>query len=132
MSAVIDTSVLVAFHNSGDERHADARRLMERAGKGEFGRLLLPEYVFDEAVTLALARSGKENALRLGEWLLNSGFEFVPSDDAAFKAAWALFAKSSELSFTDCFIVAVAASRGAKMVSFDRHFRGVRGLALVP
>jgi predicted nucleic acid-binding protein len=43
---VLDTSFLVAFHNSRDVHHAEARPLMNGLVAGKWGPALLLEYVF--------------------------------------------------------------------------------------
>ncbi len=131
VSAVIDTSVIVAFFNAEDERHGRARGMMEAASGGEYGVLLLPEYVFDEAVTLALSRKNKQSAIALGQWMLDSPFEFVYSDPLSFDGAWNLFQHSTRLSFTDCFIAVVARERGAAVMSFDEGFQTIAGLKII-
>lgn len=42
MTVVLDTSVLVAFVNPRDPRHAPARRLMERCATGGLGAIVHP------------------------------------------------------------------------------------------
>ncbi len=131
MSIVIDTTAIIAFYNKDDENHERARKLMQEASKGGFGALVLTDYVFDEAVTLALARNGKKSAKTLGDWLLNSQFQLVYSDGPAFGRAWELFAKTGRLSFTDCVVASTALKANAQVMSFDEHFNGVPGLKVV-
>lgn len=131
MSALVDTSFLEALHNKREEKHERAKEIVERIDRGEFGKLLLHEYVFDEAVTLALSHSGKADARALGEWLLSSEFELIPSDSLTFKEAWKLFNETESLSFTDCVITAVAKQRGAAVITFDKHFRAIPGLKTI-
>ena len=131
MSAIFDTSFIEALHNRREQEHARAKQIMASAIKGEYGRLLLPEYVFDEAVTLAYSRTDKKSALELGERLLSSEFEFVPSDPQTFNQAWETFRKTEKLSFTDCVIIALSKSCGAAVVSFDREFKKIPSLKVI-
>ncbi|MEW5956009.1 MAG: PIN domain-containing protein [Candidatus Micrarchaeota archaeon] len=131
MSAIVDTCVLIAFHNASDEKHEAAVEFMRRASKGEFGKLLLLDCVFGECVTLSLARSNSAKARKLGEWLLSSGFELAYSDSQGFAEAWNLFQKRDSLSFTDCAIASAALKKDASVLTFDRHFAGVPKLRVV-
>ncbi len=131
LTAVVDTSVIVAFYNKEDGMHERARQLLASAERGEFGRLLLSEHVFDEAATLVLSRKGSKSALQLGEWLLGSSFEIVFSDERSFKRAWELFHKTDQLSFTDCFIVGLAGERKAAVLSFDSGFKKIAGIKTI-
>ena len=131
MSAVVDTSFLEALHNSREEKHGEAVALAKRMEKGEFGSLLLHEYVFDEAVTLAYSHGNKTGAIAIGDWLLSSKFEFVPSENNLFSEAWQLFRKTSLFSFTDCTIAVLAKKRGAAVITFDKRFSTLPGLRVI-
>jgi len=64
MSLLIDTSALVAARNADDRNHNKALDIMTRALKGEFGKLYISDYIFDEAVTIAYIRTGNKNFFR--------------------------------------------------------------------
>lgn len=131
LTAVVDTSILIAFYNKEDDLHGRARELLASAERMEFGRLLLPEHVFDEAVTFVLSRKGKQASVQLGEWLLNSSFELVFADERSFARAWNLFQKSGDLSFTDCFIASLAQEQNAAVLSFDSGFKRIARLKVI-
>ncbi len=90
--------------------------------------------MFDEAVTLALARSRRpEPAIRLGEFILGTG-EGVRFIGLAYVSArvflrsWTLFRRlaSRGLSFTDCTTVDLMRTlRLDELASFDREFDGL-------
>jgi predicted nucleic acid-binding protein len=133
---VLDTSFLVAFHNSRDVHHGAAARLMTEVVDGRFGPALLPEYVFLELVTVLAARRDLATAIHAGDVLLGAReVEFVARSDL-FEETLAVFRgqrPSAGLSFADAAIVAVARARGARHVaSFDRGFTRVDGITLVP
>ncbi len=56
---LLDSSFLIAYHNTRDVHHAAAARAMPRIVAGEWGRAALLEYVFLEVVTVLLARRGR-------------------------------------------------------------------------
>ncbi|MGH7540072.1 MAG: type II toxin-antitoxin system VapC family toxin [Gemmatimonadota bacterium] len=132
---VLDSSFLVAHHNRRDVHHAAAAAAMEPLIAGEWGEILLPEYVFLEVVTVLGARRGIARATSVGELLLDAReVVFVPCSDH-FVEAFALFRaqRHFRLSFVDAAIVAVARDRGAEFVAtFDDDFRRVDGIGVVP
>ena len=128
---VLDSSFLVAFHNSRDAHHATARTLMDRFLAREWGQGLLLEYVFLEVMTVLLVRRDLETAIRVGRILLDAAeLDFVPCSDL-FLETMEGFSKQSgtRLSFVDAAIAGVARSRAAGMVvTFDEEFRKIEGL----
>lgn len=132
---VLDSSFLVAYHNRRDVHHGAAAATMERLVAGEWGPALLPEYVFLEVVTVLRARRGLDAAVRVATILLHAGdVEFVTSSDM-FLDVMETFRgqRHGHWSFADAAIVTVARRRAARFVAtFDRDFRQVEGLAVVP
>jgi predicted nucleic acid-binding protein len=57
LTAFIDTGIFVALRNADDGNHEQAKELMRRALKAEFGRIYTSDYMVDEAITTALVRS---------------------------------------------------------------------------
>jgi predicted nucleic acid-binding protein len=101
----------------------------------EWGPALLLEYVFLEVVTVLLARRGLDVAVHVATVLLGArDVEFVPSSDMFLDVMETFRAqRHSRLSFTDAAIVTTARQRDARFVAtFDRDFRQVEGLAVVP
>jgi predicted nucleic acid-binding protein len=132
---VLDSSFLVAYHNRRDAHHGAAAATMERLVAAEWGPPLLPEYVFLEVVTVLLARRGLDVAVRVATILLQAReVEFVPSSDIFLDVMETFRAqRHGRLSFADAAIVTVARHRDARFVAtFDRDFRQVEGLAVVP
>ena len=132
---VLDSSFLIAFHNRRDVHHPAAASAMESLLRGEFGRLLLIEYVFLEVVTVLLARRGHRAALDVAEILLDAEeVDFLPCSDL-FRAALREFRARSAArrSFADAAIVAAARRHGAEFIAtFDEGFRGIEGTTMVP
>jgi len=132
---LLDSSFLIAFHNSRDIHHQAARSLMDRLAGGEWRRALLPEYVFLEVVTVLLARRDLATAVAVGQTLLEAReVEFVPCSELFLDAFDAFRTQSPErLSFVDAAIVAIARRRGARyLATFDTDFRTVEGISVVP
>ena len=71
MSVFIDTGVFVAARNTRDINHKRAVELLEKAIRGEYGEIFTSDYVFGEAVTVALVRTGRPDiAARTGQLIL--------------------------------------------------------------
>lgn len=132
---VLDASFLVAFLNEADALHGTAVDAMGRLRAGEWGPPLLPEYVFLETVTVLAARAGLSVAQEEGAQLLRAREAEVVPCSPYFAEAFEIFRaqRKSRLSFADAAIVAIAKDRGAKhILTFDRDFRKVDGLEVVP
>lgn len=129
----MDTGVLVAFHNTRDLNHDAATRLVKSIAGGEMGPAYTTDYVFDEAVTVALTRTGRPDlAVSLGRFILGQGtppfMEMVNIDEETFARAWTLFTRHSQrgLSFTDCASLATMETmRIERIASFDTDFDGI-------
>ncbi len=57
MSIFLDTGIFVAFVNEKDRNHSRAVELVDDLRRGTYGIPYTSDYVFDEAVTVALART---------------------------------------------------------------------------
>ncbi|MDA8339634.1 MAG: PIN domain-containing protein [Nitrospiraceae bacterium] len=105
MNAVfVDTSAIVALFDRSDERHAEAKALMEIVRRNRL-KLILTDYIFDECLTTALANTGHEIAVKVGEFILNSSVTSIIWLDEPLKMkAWDYFKRYSDkrYSFTDC------------------------------
>jgi len=133
MTIFLDTGIFVAFHNTRDANHTRAMQIIKTLIEGGLGTAYTSDYVFDEAVTVALVRTGRpENALAVGRVILGEitvpfiAILRVSEDD--FKKAWTLFSQYTdrELSFTDCTSIALMRTRGIEsIVSFDADFDGI-------
>jgi len=131
MSIFVDTNIFVAARNKRDINHQRAVELLEMALRGRYGRAFTSDYVFDEAVTVALKRTGRADiAIRTGQLILISSprIALLNVDDEVFKSAWEKFQKLAErgLSFTDCTILALMERHGIDyLMSFDEQFDGL-------
>jgi len=132
---VLDSSFLLAYHNSTDVHHPAAARTMVRLLGGEWGRALLLEYVFLEVVTVVLARRGAALASEVaGQLLAAAELEFVPCSPLFAETLHQFRAQvDRRLSFTDAAIVAVATRQAPGYVAtFDADFTAVDGVTVVP
>jgi len=102
---------------------------MKKALTGELGVIYTSEYVFDEAVTVALITKDIKIAIDIGNYILSSPrIKLLFINDEIFKRAWKIFQKYKEkrLSFTDCTTIApIEQHKIDKLMSFDQHFNGI-------
>lgn len=130
MSVFVDTGVFVALRNAADRYHRRAKELMARILQAEFGVIYTSDYVIDEAITTALARTKRLGlAIDVGEYILSSPrIEKLRVTEDVFNAAWEKFRSLERrpMSFTDCTsLVLVEKSRIGKIASFDSGFNGL-------
>ena len=132
---VLDSSFLVAYHNTRDVHHEAAARALPELAAGRWGPVLLPEYVFLEVVTVLLVRRDLETAGRVARVLLDAReVEFVPCSPL-FRDVVDLFLGQSRttLSFADAAIVTLAEHRGAEFVAtFDTDLNDLPSITVVP
>jgi uncharacterized protein len=127
MAIFIDTRILVAVRNRSDHMHAEATRLMTGALKGEYGRICTSDFVLDEAITTALARTHRHDlAVSTGKFVIDSPrIELLSVGREHFDLAWTKFQSLSKrpMSFTDCTTLALMEAHGIeKVMSFDAEF----------
>ncbi len=130
LAVFIDTCVFVAARNKRDVNHSRAVELLRQALQGVYGAVYTSDYVFDEAVTVALARTGRpEIAVDIGNFILSSRrLRILFVDQHVLEEAWTIFRRyaSRGLSFTDATTVALMRIYGIDyLMSFDSHFDGI-------
>jgi len=132
---VLDSSFLVAYHNSRDAHHDAAAEVMAEFLDGKWGQGLLLEYVFLEVVTVLMARRGPRVASEVADVLLGAReLDFVPCSEL-FVNAVETFQKQTRtrLSFVDATIVNTARQRTDGLIAtFDRELSSVRGIKAIP
>ena len=131
---LLDSSFLIAYHNTRDVHHAEAARAMVHLVAGEWGQALLLEYVFLEVVTVLRARRGASVATEVAEQLLNAHeVEFVPCSDFFLETLHTFRQEPAGLSFTDAAIVTVARrERKGYVATLDSDFQNLAGITAVP
>jgi len=130
MSAFIDTGVFVAARNKRDINHEKAVNLLREALKGKYGRIYTSDYIFDEAVAVALVRTRKPDiAIDIGNFILSSKkLRILHVDKLVFMDAWRIFKKyvNKKLSFTDAVSIALMRRYNIDYImSFDKHFDNI-------
>ena len=136
MSIFLDTGIFVAFVNKKDRDHDRALVLLKELATGKYGPGYTSDYVLDETVTVALARTRRvEKTVNAGLLILGSKEDKIPAltrmvkvDERTIQAAWKSFrgAKTPLLSFTDHTCVDLARTyAGGVIMSFDEHFDGL-------
>ncbi len=129
MSLLINTSALIAARNADDRNHKKAVALMAPALKGEYGKVFVSDYIFDEAVTLAYIRTGnKKFAHDIGRFARAKPINFRFIEPVDFDRAWELYLQYDDkhLSFTDCTNIALMERLDIKtLFTFDGEFKGL-------
>jgi predicted nucleic acid-binding protein len=118
----VDTNVLARFF-MGDppEMALKARRLVERADKGDLILVVLPVIVAELVYTLEsfYGIDRKEVATRLLAFLQSRGIEAIESS----RIVAALHrSRDRNAHFTDAYLAAAAVEMGNPIASFDRDF----------
>lgn len=123
MAVFLDASYFLALYDEKDVHHKRAAILSEKIDANEYGQAITSDYIFDEVVSVALRKFGKEKAQTLGKQILDSVF-MVQCDRHLFDAALKIFNSSKEpFSFTDCASQAIIDLVQIKFIAtFDRMF----------
>ncbi|MEX0568799.1 MAG: type II toxin-antitoxin system VapC family toxin [Candidatus Njordarchaeota archaeon] len=130
MGVFIDTGIFVAIRNADDKYHEKAKNLMRRALKGEFGLIYTSNFIFDEAVTVALVRTKRiDLAIDVGNYILSSRrIRMIFVDQVIFEDSWKIMQKYSDkmLSFTDATTIAIMRRYGIfYLMSFDERLKSI-------
>lgn len=126
----IDTGVFVAANNKSDNNHTRAIELMKQALEGEFGEIFTSDYIIDESITTALARTRDHRiAISTGSFIIESPrIQKIYTDASDFESAWAKFQKLGKkpMSFTDCISLShIDKKKIERIMSFDSEFDGL-------
>lgn len=127
----VDTGAWYAYINAKDPDHFKVREFLDSFEE----KLVTSSYIFDEIITLVLARLGHQKAVKVGEVLLNPKVvELVRVGAADEWSAWQLFQQRSDkmYSFTDCTsFVLMRRLKLAKALTLDEHF-AQEGFVVIP
>jgi len=119
----VDTSALYAYINSKDPDHKKVKSYLASFG----GQLMTTNFIFDETVTLVLARMGHDRAVLTGKTLLNPKvFAIMTVKISDERNAWKLFVNRPDksYSFTDCTSFVIMRRLGiGKSLAVDPHFQ---------
>jgi len=132
MSVLLDTSALIAARNADDKNHLQTIGIMAHALQGEYGKVLVSDYIFDEAVTLAYIRTGsKRFAHDIGRFARAKPIIFRFIEPIDFDRAWELYQQYEDkrISFTDCTNIALMERLKIEtLFTLDSDFNGLVNL----
>lgn len=136
---VIDSGFLYAYINKDDPKHDLTSELMNKTLKGEYGKLIVTNYIIDEVLTLARVRTGrcecgeaiqsflktkKENTDLFFTIIINK--KIIDLTEEYYKSYC-----EEGLSFTDCSILACMKEYEIDyLASHDRGFKGKGNLII--
>ncbi len=134
MGIFIDTSLYISFYNEKDQNHGKAKAVMSDVLEGKYGEQITSDYVFDEAVTVMLARTKNlEHAINTGENIRKSA-AIVMISTAILNEAWEIFKNHNQqkMSFTDCTSRVFVENLGIKNIAtFDSAFKKIKGINVI-
>jgi hypothetical protein len=135
MSVFIDTGIFIAYVNKKDEHHTDATTILEDIMRNRYGVPFTSEYIFNEAVTIALYKANIAKAIDVRDLILGNAERGIPCfmnilsvSRGDFNESWKLFLKYADkkLSFTDCISIELMKKKGIEYIaSFDSDFDGI-------
>lgn len=121
MTAIVDSSFLVALLNRDDAHHGEARRRYDREGPQTVNQPILTEfllYIHFKVRKERGDRSGHEAARRaLGAVVQELRFRVHPLEDQ--EGAFRIFRESPALSFPDAAGIADALAKAGGLWTFD-------------
>ena len=121
----LDTSFLVSYFNERDENHQKSVLLMEKIMGDAYGVFHISDYIFNECVTVLLARiKNLQTVVAYGEDL-KEGSRLITVEKLDFDEAWNFFKhqKDTFLSFTDCLTAVLMKKYRIKyLATFDKEF----------
>lgn len=129
MSVFVDTGAFLAYRNKKDRYHDIASKLFMDALKGKYGQIYTSDYIYDEALTLALVRTNSISvAMDIARVILSPRIKMVFVDEGLLERSTKTFKQYSvtNLSFTDAVSIEIMNELGIeKYLGFDAHFNGI-------
>ena len=131
---IADTSFLAAYAVLRDQNHGRAEKLFQEVFGEKHGKVLVPDAVFYEAMTVVFARTKSlKAATDFGKRLLDSS-SIVFGEQTLLDSSFEIFSnqRGTKLSFADCMLVALARTLGVeKIATFDSEFKKVPGITVI-
>ena len=122
----IDANIFVAYSNERDVHHKNAKQILEENLK----IAITSDHVFDEVLSVIARKVNRDQAIKIGTYILEAEIIVARTNEAVFQKAWQLFQKEP-LSFTDCTIIELMnAAEMKKIATFDKGFEN-KGLEIV-
>ena len=129
MSVFADTGVFLAYRNKKDRYHEVALKIFRDALKGKYGQIYTSDYIYDEALTLALARTNNiDVAMDIAEVIHSPRIKMIFVDAGLLERSTKTVRKYSgrNLSFTDAVSIEIMNEfEIEKYIGFDAHFNGI-------
>ncbi len=130
----IDSGFLYSYMNDKDNKHKNTLPIMKSVFSGEYGKIIIANYITDETLTLARVRTGNcqcskdiKQLIKTKKGKINIFFEVI-LDRTLIESSELNFERYCDkgLSFTDCSILAVMQSLQIEnLASFDCGFKGL-------
>jgi len=129
MSIFADTGAFLAYRNKKDKFHEIAHDLFKDALKGKYGQIYTSDYIYDEALTLALTRTNNlAVAMDIAQVIRSPRIKMVFVDTELLEKSTKTFKQYSDrnLSFTDAVSIEIMKELNIeKYFGFDSHFNGI-------
>ena len=130
----VDTGVFAAYVIEKDPGHKSAVHTLSECMRGKHGSVFTSDFIYDEALTLTLARTSRcDTALRVHKLIFGETEELphfvhmLSVDEPIRELAYTEFQTTCKdgLSFTDTTtLVLMKLHEIPKIATFDKHFRG--------
>ena len=130
----IDSGFLYSYMNDKDKNHNNTLPIMKSALAGEYGKIIISNYITNETLTLARVRTGNcqcskdiQQLIKTKKGKMKIFFEVI-LDKTLIESSELFFERYCEkgLSFTDCSILAVMKSLQIDyLASFDGGYKGL-------
>ena len=129
MSIFADTGAFLAYRNKKDKYHETALKLFRDALKGKYGQIYTSDYIYDEALTLALIRTNNlAIAMDIAQVIRSPRIKMIFVDTELLEKSTKTFKQYSDrnLSFTDAASIEIMKEFNIeKYFGFDSHFDGI-------
>ncbi len=123
----VDSSVWDASLNERDENHDLSRTILKEVKNGEYGKIIVTDYVIDEVLTWINRKVDHDTAVEISEeFFEDPTIETVKVNWAVIHRARELFSERDYLSFTDATTAVVMNTRDIQRIAtFDSDFSKV-------
>ncbi len=119
----------LAYRNTKDKYHETALKVFKDALKGKYGQIYTSDYIYDEALTLALTRTNNlAVAMDIAQVIRSPRIKMVFVDTEILEKSTKTFKQYSDrnLSFTDAVSIEIIKDLNIeKYYGFDSHFEGI-------
>ncbi len=129
MSVFIDTGAFLAYRNKRDKYHEIAGKLFRDVLRGKYGQMFTSDYIYNEALTLALVRTNNISvAMDIAGVILSPRIKMIFVAKGLLEKSTKAFKQYSgrKLSFTDAVSIEIMKEFDIeKYLGFDAHFDGI-------